>query len=69
MSCDLKFHFKQKYCGADLQHTTSFFPFLLIPGIAIANQTRLKQKIDSIYFLNKICFYLVYFWIRFFIKN
>ena len=25
----------------------------LIPGITIANQARLKQKLDSIYFLNK----------------
>ena len=30
-------------------------PFL-IPGITIANQARLKQKLDSIYFLNKTCF-------------
>ena len=31
----------------------------VIPGITTANQARLKQKLDSIYFLDKICFWLV----------
>ena len=34
---------------------------LLTSSITIANHTRLKQKLDSIYFLNGRCFYLVFF--------
>ena len=33
----------------------------LIPDITTGIQARLKQKLDSIYFLNKRCFYLVCF--------
>ena len=33
----------------------------LIPGVTIANYARLKQKIDSIYFLNRRCFSLLVF--------
>ena len=32
------------------------FSDFLIPNITTVNQARLKQKFDSIYFLNKRCF-------------
>ena len=32
------------------------FSDFLIPSIATVNQARLKQKLDSMYFLNKRCF-------------
>ena len=34
---------------------------LLIPGVTIANQASLKQKLNSIYFLNERCFSLFIF--------
>ena len=34
---------------------------LLVPAIKIGSQARLYKKPDSIYFLNKRCFKLIYF--------